>query len=208
MTRVLPHRIVVASRNEHKLRELRRMLVDADVELLGLDDVAPEAPELTEEEETFRGNALSKAYQAAALVGAVAMADDSGLEVDALDGAPGVRSARFAGGHGDAAANTALLLEKLQGVADEDRTARFRCVIALVDPKRDDGTGQFEITFDGTCEGRIAHEPRGSGGFGYDPVFFLPERGLTVAEISDADKDEISHRGRAVAKLRAFLLEE
>ena len=107
-------RLVVASRNRHKLIELDRMLEGAEVELVALDEVAPDAPELVEEGETFRENALSKARQAAAITGMVAMADDSGLEVDALDGAPGVHSARFAGGHGDAAANTALLLERLQ----------------------------------------------------------------------------------------------
>lgn len=196
-------KIVLASRNQHKLIEIRRMLADTNVELVGLDEIAPDGPELAEDEDSFLGNARSKAQQAAAIAGLPALADDSGLEVDALDGEPGIHSARFAGAHGDTAANTALLLERLQGVADEERSARFRCVIVLVDPEDpEDG----EIFFDGTCEGRIGRKPRGEGGFGYDPVFFLPERGVTVAQLSDHEKDEISHRGQAVARLRSYLL--
>lgn len=193
-------RIVLATRNRHKLIELRRLLDAVGVELVGLDEAAPGSPELVEDAETFAGNARSKARQAAAVTGLTALADDSGLEVDALGGAPGVRSARFAGGHGDAKANTALLLERLRGVPDAARTARFRCVIALFDP----ATGE-ERLFEGACEGRIAHAERGHGGFGYDPVFFLPDRGLTVAELEDREKDAISHRGRAVARLVDYL---
>lgn len=196
-------KVVLATRNQHKLIELRRMLEATGVELVGLDEVAPDGPELIEKEDTFAGNARSKARQAAALADLPALADDSGLEVDALGGAPGVRSARYAGSHGDTAANTALVLEKLAGVPDEERTARFRCVIALYDPTSD-GEGR-ERLFEGTCEGRIGHELRGKGGFGYDPVFLIPERGLTVAQLSDAEKDAISHRGQAVSKLKEFL---
>ncbi len=197
-------RIVLASRNQHKLIELRRMLDDTEVELIGLDEAAPGSPELTEEEDTFAGNAMSKAKQAGYLTGLPALADDSGLEVDALDGAPGVRSARFAGGHGDSEANTALLLEKLHDVPTEDRAARFRCVAALFELGVD-GAEPVEHLFDGICEGQIGHEPRGSGGFGYDPVFVLPDRNVTVAQLTDDEKDTISHRGRAIRKLRAFL---
>jgi len=179
------------------------MFTDLGIELVGLDAVAPDAPELVEEEDTFEGNAVSKAEQAAEITGLTVLADDSGLEVDALDGAPGVHSARFSGSHGDYLANNNLLLEKMQGVADERRTARFRCVIALIDPK----TG-LRRTFDGACEGRITHEPRGEGGFGYDPLFLLPERGLTIAQLPPEEKDAISHRGNAVRKLVEFLREQ
>ncbi len=194
-------RVVLASRNRHKVRELGRMLEDVGIELVGLDEVAPAAPELVEEGETFAENAVSKAHQAAELTGMPALADDSGLEVDALGGAPGVYSARFAGTHGDTEANNDLLLEKLEGLPDAERTARFRCVIALVDP-----AAGLERTFEGTCEGRIAHERRGQGGFGYDPLFYLPDRGQTVAQLPPAEKDRISHRGNAVRRLREFLL--
>jgi XTP/dITP diphosphohydrolase len=200
MGSIAPRRIVLATRNRHKLIELRRMLEPLGVDLVGLDDVAPEVGDLVEDGETFAENARSKARQAAAITGLPALADDSGLEVDALGGAPGVRSARFAGGHGDARANTALLLERLEGVPDAGRTARFRCVIALVDPAIDG-----EPLFEGACEGRIAHAERGRGGFGYDPVFFLPDRGVTVAELDDREKDAISHRGQAVARLASYL---
>lgn len=198
-------KVVLATRNQHKLIELRRMLAETGVELLGLDDVVPNGPELLEEEDSFEGNALSKARQAAALSALPTLADDSGLEVDALDGAPGIHSARFSGTHGNTAANTALLLEKLRKVPDDSRSARFRCVIALVDPESG-GESIGEQFFEGVCEGRIAREPRGKGGFGYDPVFYLPQRGVTIAELADHEKDEISHRGRAVMRLKDYLL--
>jgi len=198
-------RVVVATRNQHKLVELRRMLACTGVELLSLDEVAPDAGELREEEDSFRGNALSKARQAYALSGLPALADDSGLEVDALDGAPGVYSARYAGEQSDSAANRAKLLASLKAIPEERRGARFRCVIALVEAVGSEDGELLERTFDGSCEGMIALEPAGSGGFGYDPLFFLPDRQLTVAQISDAEKDEISHRGRAVAALSDYL---
>jgi XTP/dITP diphosphohydrolase len=195
-----PRRLVVATRNRHKLIELRRMLEPSGVLVVGLDEVAPDAPELVEDADTFAENARSKARQVVAITGLPALADDSGLEVDALGGAPGVYSARFAGNHGDARANTALLLERLRDVPDEARAARFRCVIAFADPAQG-----IELLFEGTCEGRIAHEERGQGGFGYDPVFLLPDRGLTVAQLGDDEKDSISHRGHAVRRLAAYL---
>lgn len=198
----MTRRILLATRNRHKLRELGRMFAGLDIELVGLDDAAPGAPELLEEEDTFVGNALSKARQAAELTGMIVLADDSGLEVDALDGAPGVHSARFSGAHGDYQANNDLLLEKMRDVPDELRTARFRCVIALLDVE-----SGLERVFDGSCEGRIAHEPSGEGGFGYDPLFFLPDRGLTVAQLPPDEKDGMSHRGNAVRKLMGFLKE-
>jgi XTP/dITP diphosphohydrolase len=192
--------MVLATRNRDKVRELGRMLTGVGIEIVGLDDVAPGSDELHEDEDSFVGNALSKARQAVALTGLPALADDSGLEVDALDGAPGIWSARFAGAHGDYQANNALLLARMSEVPDELRTARFRCVVALVDPE-----SGLERTFEGTCEGVIARAPRGRGGFGYDPLFLLPDRGRTVAELPPAEKDAISHRGRAVRRLIEFL---
>jgi len=196
----MTRRMVLATRNRDKVRELGRMLTGVGIEIVGLDDVAPGSDELHEDEDSFVGNALSKARQAVALTGLPALADDSGLEVDALDGAPGIWSARFAGTHGDYQANNALLLERMSEVPDELRTARFRCVVALVDPE-----SGLERTFEGTCEGVIARAPRGRGGFGYDPLFLLPDRGRTVAELPPAEKDAISHRGRAVRRLIEFL---
>ena len=201
--------LVVATRNQHKVQELTRMLHGTGVVLRSLEEAAPDAPsELEEQGETFVANALDKARQVVALTGLPALADDSGLEVDALDGAPGVRSARFAGVHGDSAANTALLLKRLQAVPEPSRTARFRCVIALVAPAGSAGDAEVSHTFEGRCEGMIAPAPRGTGGFGYDPVFLLPARGVTMAELDAADKDQISHRGAAVCALREFLVHQ
>lgn len=201
-----PEVVVVATRNRHKVEELARILAGLPVRLEPLDAVAPDAPDLEEAEETFEGNARSKALQAAALTGLPVIADDSGLEVDALGGAPGVLSARFAGRHGDTPANNALLLERLSAVPDEERTARFRCVIAYCDPAEPGPGGAPAVrTFHGTCEGRIARGPRGEGGFGYDPLFLLPDRGLTVAELGPEEKDAVSHRGRAARALAADL---
>lgn len=195
-------KVVVASRNSHKLRELGRML--PQVELLSLEKAAPGTGDLKEEGENFADNAISKAKQALALTGMPVLADDSGLEVDALGGAPGVHSARFSGVHGDTAANNALLLKKLKDVPDKNRGARFRCVIAYAEPG---DKNPFIRTFEGTCEGRIARQAQGQGGFGYDPLFLLPDRGLTVAQLKPEAKDAISHRGQATAKLAAFFEE-
>ena len=151
--------------------------------------------------ETYEGNALLKARAALSLGADVVLADDSGLEVDALGGAPGVHSARFGGPELDDAGRTALLLERLRGVPPDRRTARFRCVIALVD-----SAGAVR-TVEGLVEGRIAETPRGRGGFGYDPVFFHPGLGRTFGELTDSDKARVSHRGLAARAARALLLE-
>lgn len=185
-------RLVLATRNEGKVREIREVLSGLDVELLTLSDL----PEVHEDGATFSENAKKKALKVAELTGLPALADDSGLEVDALGGSPGVRSARFAG---DDDANNRKLLELLKGVPPERRTARFRCVLALAFP---DGRA---YTVEGTCEGRIAEEPAGEGGFGYDPIFLVPERGLTFAQMTREEKNSISHRGRALRKLREVL---
>jgi XTP/dITP diphosphohydrolase len=192
-----PPRLLLASGNPGKLRELRAILHGLPVELVGLADAgAGEPPEVAETGATFLENALQKARAYAAWSGLAAVADDSGLEVDALGGAPGVRSARYAGeGAGDQA-NLDKLLAELAGVPPERRGARFRCAAVLVD--RDLG----EWTAEGTWEGRLLEAPRGTGGFGYDPVFLPEGWDRTSAEVDQATKDAASHRGRAFRALR------
>lgn len=191
-----PRRLIVATRNEHKLRELGEIL--AGVDLVPL----PESVELPPEDgETFAENALLKARAARASTGEAAIADDSGIAARALDGRPGVRSARFAGEGASEEQNLALLIRELDGAAD--RRVAYVCVIALVD-----GEGE-ERTFEGRCDGELISEPRGDRGFGYDPAFVPLEsgiaRGRTMAELSPAEKHAISHRGRAARKLTAVL---
>ncbi|MGV0646127.1 RdgB/HAM1 family non-canonical purine NTP pyrophosphatase [Mycolicibacterium sp. XJ2546] len=202
--------LLVASRNRKKLAELHRVLDAAGVSgltLLSLDDVAPfdEAPETGA---TFEENALAKACDAFRATGLATVADDSGLEVDALNGMPGVLSARWSGVAGGAAerdqANTALLLAQLRDVPDERRGAAFVSACALV---FDAGGGQREAVVRGTWPGSIAREPRGDGGFGYDPVFLPAGATRTAAELSPAEKDAVSHRGRALAALLPVLRE-
>jgi XTP/dITP diphosphohydrolase len=191
-------RLVIATLNRPKGLELARLLADLPFELSLLADVAGASlPEETGE--TYHENALLKARAAARATGFSALADDSGLEVDALGGAPGVRSARFGGSGLDDAARCARLLDALVDVPDERRTAHYRCVIALVGP---DG---HERTVEGTVEGTITRTPRGSGGFGYDPIFFHRPLGRTFGELSAEEKDRLSHRAAAVAALRAAL---
>ena len=194
-------RVVLATRNRGKLGELRRILAGLAVELVPMDALGLVAPD--EVGDTFAANALLKAHAAATATGSPALADDSGLEVDALDGAPGVDSAVYAGRHGDDAANLALLLERLRDVP-APRTARFVCVAALVAP---DGR---EWTARGTMEGEVIASPRGSGGFGYDPVFVATGETRTNAELPPHEKDARSHRGSAFRAIRpavAALLE-
>jgi XTP/dITP diphosphohydrolase len=204
------HSIVLATRNPGKLREIQRVLADLDVRVTGLDD-GGEIPEPAETGVTFAENARDKALYYARATGRWCLADDSGLVVDALSGAPGVYSARWAAEDcpPDAGrdvldqANNAKLLRELAGVPDEKRTARFVCRLALA-------VGQtVVIEADGVVEGRIAHEPAGRNGFGYDPLFFVPELGCTTAQLSPERKNRISHRGRAVrqfaTRLKAYL---
>lgn len=193
-----PLTLVVATNNEHKLRELAAMLADLPVRVLGLREF-PGAPPVNETGTTFAENAILKARAAAEHTGRWAMADDSGLEVDALDGQPGVYSARFAGPDATDGENNDKLLRLLEHVPDEERTARFRCALALVSP-----TGEIFVD-EGTCEGVIARAPRGSGGFGYDPLFVVPELGRTFAELPPSVKDRISHRARAFSAARKRL---
>lgn len=197
-------RLLLASGNAHKLEELRRM-VPCAVTVLGLGDVAAFEP-LPETGATFEENALIKARQAAEETGLPALADDSGLEVDALRGMPGVLSARWSGRHGDDAANNALLLGQLADVPDERRGAAFVSAVALVQP-----SGEEQVVR-GAWPGRLIHEPRGANGFGYDPLFVPAESdadgsGRTSAELPPERKNELSHRARAMALIMPTVLE-
>ncbi|MDP1877286.1 MAG: RdgB/HAM1 family non-canonical purine NTP pyrophosphatase [Actinomycetota bacterium] len=189
-------RIVLATRNAHKLDELHRILLASglDVELVGAA-AYPDLPDIPETESSFAGNALLKARAVAAATGLPAIADDSGLAVDALNGMPGVLSARWSGRHGNDRANLELLLGQMDDVPERRRGAAFHCAAAIALP---DGT---ERVVEGSVEGVIIREPRGSGGFGYDPVFVPLGGARTLAEIPAAEKDAISHRGRALEAL-------
>jgi len=191
--------LVLATHNPKKLAELRRILEPAvDVHVLGLDDLPPyeEAPESGA---TFADNALAKARDAADATGLAAVADDSGLTVDALNGMPGVLSARWAGRHGDDLANLELLLGQMGDVPDDRRGAAFVCAAALVLP------GGAEHVLEAEMRGRIIRGPRGSGGFGYDPIFIAEGHTMTTAEMTPEDKDAISHRGKAFRALLPLL---
>lgn len=191
--------LLVASRNRKKLAELSRVLEHAGVlgvQLVSLDDVPP-YPEAPETAPTFEGNALAKAHDGYVATGLPCVADDSGLTVEALNGMPGVLSARWSGSHGDDAANTALLLAQLHDVPEERRGAAFVSACALV---WGDGPEQ-QVVVRGEWAGHIAREPRGEGGFGYDPVFVPTGSDRSAAQLSPAEKDAASHRGRALALL-------
>jgi XTP/dITP diphosphohydrolase len=190
-------RLLVATRNAHKTAEIAAMLA----EIFEVSDLhgRPDAPEVEETGATFAENAALKAVAIASFTRGWALADDSGLEVDALHGAPGVHSARFAGDRATDADNNRLLLEKLAALPDASRTARFRCVLALA---RD---GVLVATFDGAVEGRVIEAPRGPGGFGYDPLFIPDGHDATFGELPAEVKNGISHRSRALAKFRAWL---
>ena len=191
-------KLLIATRNEGKMRELRQLLGGVPHEIASLDDLGI-ADEIEETGATFEENAALKAEGYSQLSGLLTLADDSGLEVDALDGAPGVRSARYAGADATDADRVALLLKNLEGTRADDRTARFRCVIAIAAP------GERTRLYSGVCEGRIAAEPRGDNGFGYDPVFDFPELGMTMAELPSERKNTVSHRARAAKKAAAAL---
>lgn len=192
--------LILASRNPGKLREIRHVLSDLELDIHGIDDVCPDLPEPEETGLTFAENACQKALYYSNATGMWALADDSGLVVDALDGDPGVRSARYAatetGADADRhlidQANNAKLLKALQDVPDPKRNARFVCSLALA------GGDEILLQTRGTVEGRIGHQPAGENGFGYDPLFFLPERGCTTAQLRPEEKNAISHRGQAV----------
>jgi len=199
--------LVLGSRNRKKCRELAELLIPpweaspalARVIVRSLDDFAG-APEVVEDAGTFAGNARKKAVELARALSLWVIADDSGLAVDALDGAPGVWSARYAGEPADDAANNRKLLEAMSGLPDDRRGAAFRCALALADP-----SGAVRLESEGVCRGRLTRELRGSGGFGYDPLFLIPEYHSTFGELSPLVKHQLSHRARAFARLRLGL---
>ncbi|OGP96002.1 MAG: non-canonical purine NTP pyrophosphatase, RdgB/HAM1 family [Deltaproteobacteria bacterium RBG_19FT_COMBO_56_10] len=191
-------KVVLATKNAGKAKEIGRMLEGSGVEIISLEGF-PEVELPPETGKTMKENALLKARAAAGATGLPALADDSGLEVDFLGGAPGVYSARYSGEKATDEENWKKLLRELEGVPAEKRAARFRCAIALV------GFDAEEHLFEGVFEGLIAEAPRGTGGFGYDPVFFVPEAGRTAAELAPDEKNRISHRARALDALKAFL---
>ncbi|PLX73955.1 MAG: non-canonical purine NTP pyrophosphatase [Desulfuromonas sp.] len=186
--------LVVATGNKGKLREITRLLEGSGYRVLGLD-AFPDAPEIVEDGDTFAANACKKATVIANHTGLLTLADDSGLVVEALDGEPGVHSARYAGAEATDADNNQKLLAEMRGVPPEKRQAAFRCVMALVDP---DGNCQ---TFDGELKGVILEQPQGEGGFGYDPLFLLREYGQSLAELPLDLKNRVSHRGQALKKV-------
>jgi XTP/dITP diphosphohydrolase len=193
-------RLVFATRSAGKLVELRALVASLGLPLVVEGVTAfPAVPEVEEDGDTFAANARKKAVEVARATGLPALADDSGLEVDALAGAPGVLSARYAGVHGDDAANNARLLAALAGVPADERTARFRCCLALADVAG--RLGDRVIHTSGSCEGRILDAPRGTGGFGYDPLFFCPELGQTFGQAGSGPKSGVSHRARAMAAM-------
>jgi len=193
--------IVLATRNRGKLVEIVRLLGEsiARGRLVTIDEIAPTV-RLDEDGDTFEANALQKARQASIATGLPAIADDSGLEVDVLGGAPGVYSARYAGEPSDDARNNQKLLDALKGVPGDERSGRFRCVAAYVDPARG-----IEIVRDGSCEGQVLTAPRGTLGFGYDPLFLVPRLGKTMAELPIDEKNQLSHRAAAFRALALVL---
>ncbi|GGP44163.1 RdgB/HAM1 family non-canonical purine NTP pyrophosphatase [Saccharothrix coeruleofusca] len=192
-------KLLLASRNAKKLGELRRIVAAEGFSVLGLDDV-PAFPEAPETEPTFEGNALAKARDAFAATGLPSVADDSGISIDALNGMPGVLSARWSGAHGNDQANLELVLGQLRDVPDERRGAAFVCAAAFAGPGG-------ETVVRGEWRGRIIREPRGENGFGYDPIFVPEGYEVTSAELSAEEKDKLSHRGRALRLLLPHLRE-
>ena len=188
-------KIVFATGNAGKMREIRMILADADVEVLSMKDAGID-PDIVENGSTFAENALIKARACAKLTGMMALADDSGLVVDYLNGEPGIYSARYMGENTSYHIKNHNLIERLDGVPDEKRTARFVCAIAAVLP---DGT---ELVTEGTMEGRIGYEEKGENGFGFDPVFYVPEYGLTSAQMDAEQKNAASHRGKALRAVK------
>jgi XTP/dITP diphosphohydrolase len=198
---MFPDTLAVASRNKHKLREIERICSDWPVRWLTVRDHDGPWPDVEESGATYLDNALMKAHAVAQALGVPAVADDSGIEVDALGGRPGARSARYAGENATDEQNLGQLMHAVAGVPGAGRTARYRCVAALGFP---DGT---ELHAEGVCEGVLIANRKGSGGFGYDPIFVPVGWDRTMAELTPEEKDRISHRGRALRALRALLAE-
>lgn len=194
-------KIVIATKNLDKIKEIREKFKPlSGIEVVLLSDFK-DPPHIIEDGSTYRENALKKARAIAAFTKLPALADDSGLEIDALNGEPGVYSARYAGENKSDEERNLLILEKMRTIPDKSRAARFRCVIAIALPGK-------HYTLEGICEGCIAHEMRGDSGFGYDPIFYLPELGKTMAELALSEKNKISHRARALDKARDLLREK
>ncbi|WP_413379266.1 XTP/dITP diphosphatase [Alkalihalobacillus sp. 1P02AB] len=187
--------LIIATKNQGKAKELASIFSEDGIEVKTLLDY-PEIPDIVEDGETFQENALKKASVIAKEFQLPVLADDSGLIVDALGGEPGVYSARYAGEGKDDRANLEKVLLELKGVPIDKRTARFHCTLALAFP-----TGKSYF-FEGDCEGIITEEPKGHGGFGYDPIFFVPEKGVTMAELEPSEKNKISHRAKAIEALK------
>lgn len=196
-----PTRIIIASNNKHKIEEIRSILKDFCFEVVSLKEAGIEC-EVEENGATFEENAYIKAKAVMDMTGEVSLADDSGLEVDALNGAPGVYSARFAGEHGNDKKNNNKLLELIKSVPDEKRGARFVSAVVLVTPEGG------KIIARGEIRGIIGHEEKGSGGFGYDPLFVIPELNKTFAELAGDEKNKISHRARALDDLKNKMTKE
>lgn len=194
----MARKLLLATRNPHKKKELQRILGDLSIEILTLEEVK-DLPEVEENGKTFAENALKKAVAGASASGLICLADDSGLEVDALDGKPGVYSARFAGEYADDQQNNEKLLQMMQGIEEKKRTARFVCAIAVSDPQ-----GRAKVV-KGVCEGKIAFAPVGQGGFGYDPLFIPDGFFESFAELSAEEKNRISHRGMALKKAKPII---
>ncbi len=190
--------LVIATKNKKKLDEIKKILADLNLNILSIADF-DNFPEIQEDEETFEGNAIKKATFTAKLTGRMALADDSGLEIDYLNGKPGVRSARFAGENATDMDRNYKILKLLDGVKKDDRKARFKCAVAIAN----DGLHVFM----GICEGEIAFEPMGDEGFGYDPIFLVPSYGKTFAQLGAEIKNQISHRAIALKKARELLLQ-
>lgn len=190
--------VIIATKNEGKVREFKAMLEPRGYDVKSLLDIGY-TPEIEETGQTFEENAVIKAETISKETGKIVIADDSGLSVDYLGGSPGVYSARYAGEEKNDLANLKKLLKELEGVEKEDRSARFRCALALCTP------GQETKTVEGSVEGYITEEPRGTNGFGYDPVFLVKDKDQTMAELSSGEKNKISHRVEALKKLSALL---
>jgi len=191
-------KLVVASGNTHKVQEVKKILAPMGFHVRSMKEIKKEL-DIQEDGGSFEENALIKARALSAISREIVLADDSGLEVEALDGAPGIYSARYAGVHGDDQANNDRLLRELEDVPWEKRGARFYCAIAVVFPHGE------EIVVNGECKGFIGYEPKGTNGFGYDPLFYIPELGKTFAQLEPEEKNRISHRSRALKKLGMIL---
>lgn len=191
-------KLVVASGNTHKVQEVKKILAPMGFHVRSMKEIKKEL-DIQEDGGSFEENALIKARALSAISREIVLADDSGLEVEALDGAPGIYSARYAGVHGDDQANNDRLLRELEDVPWEKRGARFYCAIAVVFPHGE------EIVVNGECKGFIGYDPKGTNGFGYDPLFYIPELGKTFAQLEPEEKNRISHRSRALKKLGMIL---